>query len=44
MFATDSPWADQKEFVDIINSMDFTDEELEKIFYKNAAELMKIKV
>lgn len=44
LFATDSPWANQKEFVDIINSMDFTSEELEKIFYKNAAELMKIKV
>ncbi len=44
LFATDSPWADQKEFADIINSMDFTNGELEKIFYKNAAELMKIKV
>ena len=36
LFGTDSPWSEQSEFVEAINQLDFTDEEKELIFYKNA--------
>ena len=36
LFATDSPWADQKEYVDRINNMGLSENELEKIFHINA--------
>ncbi|UOD34831.1 amidohydrolase family protein [Deferribacteraceae bacterium V6Fe1] len=43
LFATDSPWCSQKEYVDIFTSFNFlTEEYKEKIFYKNAKELLKI--
>lgn len=40
LFATDSPWADQKDFINMINSFGFTDEEREKIFCANAFKLL----
>ena len=41
LFGTDSPWSSQKEYVDKINSLDFTDKEREMIFSENAKELLK---
>lgn len=40
LFASDCPWADPKETFDFINSFDLTDDEKEKIFYKNAIKLL----
>lgn len=40
LFATDSPWADQKKFIDILNGFDLSAEEKEKLFYKNAERLL----
>lgn len=42
MFATDSPWAPQDEFIKLITSPEYglSDEELEKIMYKNALKLL----
>ena len=40
LFATDSPWGDQRETVDWIRGMELTEEELERIFWKNGAELL----
>jgi len=42
LFATDSPWGGQKEFIDWFHNMELSSESLEKIFYKNALELLKI--
>ncbi len=40
LFATDSPWAGQKEFVQILSDMPLTQEEKELIFAKNACRLL----
>lgn len=40
LFGSDCPWADPKETFDFINSFDLTNEEKEKIFYKNALKLL----
>jgi len=40
LFATDSPWADQKETVDYIQKLGLAENELECIFYKNARALL----
>ena len=40
LFATDSPWSGQKEDVEYIRKIGFTEEELEKIMYKNGARLL----
>ena len=40
LFATDSPWSDQKKFVELIHSFNFPKEETDKILYKNAAKLL----
>ncbi len=42
LFATDSPWSDQKKFIDMVNSYGFTKEETEKIFHINAERLLNI--
>lgn len=42
LFATDSPWGGQKEFIDYMNRMPLTDEEKENIFDKNARKLLTI--
>lgn len=40
LFATDSPWGGQGKTVKHLKSLDFTEEELERIFYKNALGLL----
>lgn len=40
LFATDSPWAGQKAFVDYFQTLPFTEEERMKILYENAAKLV----
>lgn len=40
LFATDSPWAGQKEFVEVLKNMPLTEEEKEKIFAGNACRLL----
>ena len=42
LFATDSPWQDQKDYVELIQSFDLSFEELDKILYKNADNLLHI--
>lgn len=44
LFATDSPWGSQKAYVEYMKNMHITDEEREKIFWKNAAKLLKINI
>lgn len=41
LFGTDSPWSSQKEYVDKIKGLEFTDKEREMIFSENAKELLK---
>lgn len=40
LFATDSPWASQKEYVDILKNMNIDNIKKRKIFYENAASLL----
>ncbi len=40
LFATDSPWADQADYIQRIRQMDFTDIEKEQIFSQNALALL----
>ena len=40
LFATDSPWGGQKEFVEILSDMPLTSEEMELIFSGNARRLL----
>lgn len=40
LFATDSPWADQEEYVGRIQAMDLTTEEKEAVLGRNAKELL----
>ena len=42
LFGTDSPWYDQKRQLDFIRSLPLSREEQERIFYRNAAELLKL--
>lgn len=42
LFATDSPWADQKHFIEIINSYGFSHKETQKIFSGNACKLLHL--
>lgn len=42
LFATDSPWAPQEEFIDIINSYDLSDEDKEKILGENGRKILGI--
>lgn len=42
LFATDSPWADQRKFADYIRNLPLSEEDLEKITDKNARELLGI--
>lgn len=41
LFATDSPWGGQKEFVETFFQLPFTKEERDKIVHKNAYDLLK---
>ena len=40
LFATDSPWADQEEYVGRIQNMNLTAEEKEAVLGRNAKELL----
>ncbi len=40
LFATDSPWAGQKEFVDYLRGLPLTEEEKQAILHDNAAKLL----
>lgn len=40
LFATDSPWADQKRFVEILREFDLTEREREQIFSENAKKIL----
>ena len=42
LFATDSPWSDQKEYVKIIKSFNLGKETEDKVFYKNALKLLNL--
>jgi hypothetical protein len=42
LFATDSPWAEQKDYVNRISSMPFTEGEKRRIFAENAKRLLGI--
>ena len=42
LFATDSPWADQKDYVDRVKNMGLSEEELEKIMHLNAEQVLNI--
>ena len=42
LFATDSPWAEQKDYVNRISAIPFTEEEKRKIFAENAKRLLGI--
>lgn len=44
LFATDSPWKDQKREVEYVNSLRLSEEEKEKIFWKNAQQLLGLKI
>ncbi len=41
LFATDSPWADQKNFIDLLKSFGLEQRELELIFSENAKKILK---
>lgn len=43
LFATDSPWTDQGEEIKNISSLPLTEEDKKKIFWENAADLLKLK-
>jgi len=43
LFATDSPWSGQKETLEHLSKLDFTQEELERILNGNAMELLGLK-
>ena len=40
LFATDSPWSGQKQFIDLIKDYSFSNENEDKIFYKNALKIL----
>lgn len=42
LFGTDAPWTSQKEAVKRLSSLPLTEEEKEKIFWKNAASLLRL--
>lgn len=42
LFATDSPWEDQKDYIDRINSMALTETEKKQILGENAANLLSL--
>lgn len=42
LFATDMPWSDGKKAIETLENMGLRDDELEKIYYKNALRLLRI--
>ncbi len=43
LFATDTPWADQKHFVQVLKTYCLSQEEEEKIFHKNAERILSMR-
>ncbi len=41
LFASDSPWEDQKDYVSRVAGSGLTEEELELVFYRNAADILQ---
>lgn len=41
LFATDSPWSSQKQFIDFVKDYRFSKENEDKIFYKNALKILR---
>lgn len=44
VFGTDSPWHRVRETVDYIENADLTTDELNRIYYKNAADILKLNI
>lgn len=42
LFATDSPWAPQRKYVEMLNKLDLTDDEKSNILFKNAKIMLNI--
>lgn len=42
IFGTDSPWKEQKKYVELIRASSITQEQKEKMFYKNILKLIKL--
>ena len=42
LFATDSPWADQKDYVDRIRRMSLSESDKDKILFQNAKKLLNV--
>lgn len=42
LFASDSPWGDQKSFVEALKNLDISEENKEKIFFRNANHLFAL--
>lgn len=42
LFASDSPWQDQRRYIDLLESFPLTEEEKAQILYKNASKLLKL--
>ena len=42
LFASDTPWGEQKSFVQTLENLDISEENKEKIFYKNAQHLFAL--
>lgn len=42
LFASDSPWQEQKDYVNLMSSFDMTADEKETIFHKNAQKLLNL--
>lgn len=44
LFASDLPWSDPREEIALVEELDISDSDKDKIFYKNAAELLDLEV
>ncbi|MEG1496716.1 MAG: amidohydrolase family protein [Clostridiales bacterium] len=44
LYATDCPWSDGAKTQDLVNSLNITNEDKEKVFYKNAEKLLNITI
>ena len=42
LYATDSPWSDQKEMIEYVKNLPLSNEEIDNILYKNAAKLLDL--
>ncbi len=42
LFGSDSPWCNPKKVIDLVNNFDISDDDKEKIFYRNGANLLKL--